>query len=178
MYPTLWRGFPWFNIHKDRQGAYYSSCSVFVAHPTECASVAQGLFYWWVRAQGQSPYAPGIDKNTFGPVGISPLRVPQAPGNKPNSPEGSKAWWDGPWGWRKYPVAETHSARSVLLQALPAEVPPNNWRNTVLIQPLLSLYRLSSWLIYPLSKSIILVIGESPTIIIIIINKNKRKLAV
>ena len=24
MYPSLWGGFPWFNVHEDRQGAYYS----------------------------------------------------------------------------------------------------------------------------------------------------------
>ena len=26
MYPSLWGGFPWFNVHKDRQGASYNCC--------------------------------------------------------------------------------------------------------------------------------------------------------
>ena len=28
MYPSLWGGFPWFNVHEDRQGAYYSGYSL------------------------------------------------------------------------------------------------------------------------------------------------------
>ena len=39
-------------------------------------------------SQGRSPHASGKAKNTFGPVGISLFWAPQAPGNKPNPPEG------------------------------------------------------------------------------------------
>ena len=43
-------------------------------------------FFRWDRAQGRSPHAPGVPKNAYGPFGI-----PQAPGDKPNLPEGSKS---------------------------------------------------------------------------------------
>ena len=46
---------------------------VFVARPTEWASVAQGLFCW-VRALDRSPHATGMTKNTFVPVGIPLIR--------------------------------------------------------------------------------------------------------
>ena len=45
-------------------------------------------FLRWARSQGRSPHASGKAKNTFGPVGIPLFKAPQAPGNKPNSPEG------------------------------------------------------------------------------------------
>ena len=41
--------------------APFSIATVFVPRPTERESVAQGLF-WWVRAQGRSPHAPGISQ--------------------------------------------------------------------------------------------------------------------
>ena len=34
MYSSLWGGFPWFNVHEDRQGAYYS-CFYFCVYYTE-----------------------------------------------------------------------------------------------------------------------------------------------
>ena len=45
-------------------------------------------FLRWARSQGRSPHASGKAKNTFGPVGIPLFGAPQAPGNKPNPPEG------------------------------------------------------------------------------------------
>ena len=42
---------------------------LFVVRPTDCTSVAQGLFKW-VRAQGRSPDTPGGSKNASGTVGI------------------------------------------------------------------------------------------------------------
>ena len=45
-------------------------------------------FLRWARSQGRSPHASGKAKNTFGPVGIPFFGAPQAPGNKPNLPEG------------------------------------------------------------------------------------------
>ena len=45
-------------------------------------------FLRWARSQGRSPHASGKAKNTFGPVGIPLFGAPQAPGNKPNLPEG------------------------------------------------------------------------------------------
>ena len=134
MYLSLWGGTPWFNVHEDRKGAYYGCCccSVFVARPTERASVAQGIF-WWVRAQGRSPHAPSMAKNTFGLVGRRQTI-------NPTLPKGVKAWGTAPWGRRKSPAAETQPARSVPQPAQPAQVRPDNWRSTVLIQLLLSVY--------------------------------------
>ena len=45
-------------------------------------------FLRWARSQGRSPHASGKAKNSFGPVGIPLFGAPQAPGNKPNLPEG------------------------------------------------------------------------------------------
>ena len=48
-------------------------------------------FLRWIRSQGRSPHTSGKAKNTFGPVGIPLFGAPQAPGNKPNPPEGGKS---------------------------------------------------------------------------------------
>ena len=61
-------------------------------------------FLRWARSQGRSPHASGKAKNTFGPVGIPFFGAPQAPGNKPNPPEGGISLGDGPWGRRNSPV--------------------------------------------------------------------------
>ena len=45
-------------------------------------------FLRWARSQSRSPHASGKAKNIFGPVGIPLFGAPQAPGNKPNHPEG------------------------------------------------------------------------------------------
>ena len=47
--------------HKDRQGAYYSCCSVFVARPTERASVAQGLFLVGPAQHNKAKVRPVMD---------------------------------------------------------------------------------------------------------------------
>ena len=44
--------------------------------------------FWHFWAQGRIPHAPGMDKNTFSPVGIPLIRGASAPGNKT---EGSKS---------------------------------------------------------------------------------------
>ena len=46
-------------------------------------------FFWWVQAQGRSPHAPGMVKNTFDPVGIPLIR---------GAAKEVKAWGDDPWG--------------------------------------------------------------------------------
>ena len=51
-----------------------SIVKVFVGRPTLRASMAQGLFFRWDRAQGRSPHAPGVPKNAYGPVGIPLIR--------------------------------------------------------------------------------------------------------
>ena len=43
--------------------------TLFVTHPTERASMAQGLFSW-VQTQGSSPDTPGGSKNVSGLIGI------------------------------------------------------------------------------------------------------------
>ena len=44
MYPSLWGGFPWFNVHEDRQGAYYGCC---------CSPLYQ-LSSWLIFSLGKS----------------------------------------------------------------------------------------------------------------------------
>ena len=85
-------------------------------HPTgKCGT--RPLF-WWVRAQGRNPHATSIPKNVYSPVGIPLRRRAMTP------PKGVKA----PWGRRKSPGTETHSARSVPQITRPAEVLPGTWR--------------------------------------------------
>ena len=60
------------------------------------------------------------------PSAFSLLGVTQAPGNNP-PPKGVKAWGKAPWGRRKSPGTETHSARSMPQITRPAEVLPGNW---------------------------------------------------
>ena len=62
---------------------------VFVPHPTERESVAQGLF-WWLLTQGRSPHTPGISKNAYGPVGIPLFRGASGAGRLTKTPEGGK----------------------------------------------------------------------------------------
>ena len=60
--------------------------AVFVLHPTNRTSMAQGLFKVG-PTRGQSPHAPGISKYALSPVGIPLKGAPQAPGDKPNPSE-------------------------------------------------------------------------------------------
>ena len=46
----------------------------------------------------------------------------------PTLPKEVKAWREAPWGRRKSPGTETHSARSVPQITWPAEVLPDTWR--------------------------------------------------
>ena len=72
------------------------------------------------------------------------LGAPQAPGDEPNLPEGSKSLGGRPpEAEGNYPAAKTHPARSAPQPARPAEVLLNNWRSAVLLQPplLLRLHR-------------------------------------
>ena len=91
MYPSLWEGFPWFNIHEDRQGAYYSCCSIFVAHPTECVSVAQGPFLGGSGGSAEAYTRPAWLKIPLALSAFPLLGSPQAPGNKSNPPKGGKS---------------------------------------------------------------------------------------
>ena len=72
-----------------------TAAAVFVACSTERASVTQGLF-WWVQAQGRSPHAPGMAKNTFGPVGIPLISGTSGARQYPPPPKGVKARGDSP----------------------------------------------------------------------------------
>ena len=72
-------------------------------------------FFRWDRAQGHSHTRRSSQKMPTAPSAFPLLGAPQAPGDKPNLPEGSKSLGGRPpWGRRKYsPGTETHSARSV-----------------------------------------------------------------
>ena len=87
-------------------------------------------FFKWVRAQDRSPHAPGISKNAYGTVGIPyPGRLSHRAMN-PTRPKGVKALGKAPWGRRKSPGTETHSARSVPQITRPAKVLPGSWRGS------------------------------------------------
>ena len=49
-----------------------AAAAVFVPRPTERESVAEGLFFWWVRAQGRSAHVPGTSKKCLRPRRHSP----------------------------------------------------------------------------------------------------------
>ena len=74
-------------------------------------------FLRWVWLQGWSPHTSGIVKNTFGPVSISLIRVPRAPGNEPH--ERGKSL-----GPEEISSAEAHLNRSVPKRAQPAKCEP------------------------------------------------------
>ena len=75
----------------------FALLSVFVFRPTNRTSMAQGLFFRWVRAQGRSPHTPGISKNASGPVGI-PLKKGRLRRQAMNltPPTGFRTWKTAP----------------------------------------------------------------------------------
>ena len=90
-------------------------------HPTGMCGT-RPFFLVGVRAQRRGPHAPGISKNAYGPIGISFIRAPQAPGDEKTPPErGNRLLGKAPWGRRKSPGTETHSARSVPQITRPAD---------------------------------------------------------
>ena len=83
-------------------------------------------FLRWARSQGRSPHASGKAKNTFGPVGIPLFGAPQAPGNKPNPPEGGISRGDGPLRPEELSSAEAHPAEPSRDKTA-YRMQPNNW---------------------------------------------------
>ena len=81
MQPTNWRG----KIKVRGEQTPYL-CIYRCVPPTH--EYGTRPFLRWARSQGRSPHASGKAKNSFGPVGIPLFGAPQAPGNKPNLPEG------------------------------------------------------------------------------------------
>ena len=95
MYPSLWGGFPWFNVHEDRQGAYYSCCSGLLHAPPN-VQVRHKAFFGASGRRARAHTRPAWPKIPSAPLAFPLLGAPQAPGNKPNSPKGVKPWVDGP----------------------------------------------------------------------------------
>ena len=109
--------------------------AVFVDRPTQRASMAQGLFYGGSGRRAVAHTRPAFPKMPTAPSAFPWLGAPQAPGDEPSLLEGSKSLGGRPpEAEGNYPAAETHPARSAPLPARSAEVWPNNWRSTVLIQ--------------------------------------------
>ena len=81
-------------------------------------------------AQGWSLYASGKAKNTFDPVDIPLLGVPQAPGNKPTPQKGVKAWGDGPLRPEELSSAKAHPAEPPRDKTA-YRMQPNNWRGKI-----------------------------------------------
>ena len=97
--------------------------------------MAQGLFYGGSGCRAVAHTRPAFPKMPTAPSAFPLLGAPQAPGDEPNLPEGSKSLGGRPpEAERNYPAAETHPARSAPLPARSTEVWPNNWRSTVLLQ--------------------------------------------
>ena len=89
------------------------SVGVFVGRPTLKASVAQGLFFGGSGRRAIAHTRPAFPKNAYGPVGIPLLGAPQAPGEEPNLPEGSKSLGGRPpEAEGTPPQAPRYSARS------------------------------------------------------------------
>ena len=160
MYPNLWGGFPWFNVHRDRQGAYYSCCSVFVLRPTNRTSMAQGLFGISGRRTGAHTLL-AWTKIHSAPSAFPLLGAPQAPGNKTEESKsvvGRSAETGGnlqlPRHTRPDPCRSKHGW---------PKCNPTTGETQCYYSCCPPLYQLSSWLINALGKSIIPVIGESPT---------------
>ena len=91
-----------------------TAAAVFVDRPTQRASMAQGLFYGGSGRRAVAHTRPAFPKMPMTPSAFPWLGAPQAPGNEPNLPEGSKSLGRRPPGAEgNYPAAKTHSARSV-----------------------------------------------------------------
>ena len=101
--------------------------SVFIVAFHQRTNMAQGPFLRWTRSQGRSPHASGKAKNTFGPVGIPLFGAPQAPGNKPNPPEGGISLGGGPLRPEELSSAEAHPAEPSRDKTV-YRMQPNNWR--------------------------------------------------
>ena len=137
----------------------YYSCSGICCAPHLTGKYGTRPFLCWVRTQGRSPHAPGISKNAYGPIGIPLIkgRLRRRAMN-PTSPKGVKAWGEGP-------------LRPKEIIQLPRHTRPDPRRcqhGQPKCDPTIGeaqcyyscsfLYQLCSWLIYPLGKSIILLI--------------------
>ena len=91
-----------------------AAAAVFVDRPTQRASMAQGLFSGWSGRRAVAHTRPALPKMPTAPSAIPWLGAPQAPGDEPNLPEGSKSLGGRPpEAEGNYPAAKTHSARSM-----------------------------------------------------------------
>ena len=90
---------------------------VFVDRPTLRASMAQGLFLGGTGRRAVAHTRPEFPKMPTAPSAFPLLGAPQAPGDKPNLPEGSKSLGGRPpEAVGKSPGTETHSARTASRQ--------------------------------------------------------------
>ena len=86
---------------------------VFVDRPTLRASMAQSLFLGGTGFRAVAHTRPEIPKIPTAPSAFPLLGAPQAPGGKPNLPEGSKSLGGRPpEAVGKSPGTETHSTRT------------------------------------------------------------------
>ena len=87
---------------------------VFVDRPTLRASMAQGLFLGRTGRRAIAHTRPEFPKMPTVPSAFPLLGAPQAPGDKPNLPEGSKSLGGRPPEavGKSSPGTETHSART------------------------------------------------------------------
>ena len=91
-----------------------TAAAVFVDRPTQQASMAQGLFYGGSGRRAVAHTRPAFPKMPTAPSAFPLLGVPQALGDEPNLPKGSKSLGGRPpEAEGNYPAAKTHPARSV-----------------------------------------------------------------
>ena len=96
---------------------FFSFSGIFVGRPTLRASMAQGLFFGGTGRRAVAHTRPEFPKMPTAPSAFPLLGAPQAPGDKPNLPEGSKSLGGRPpEAVGKSPGTETHSAQTASRQ--------------------------------------------------------------
>ena len=110
--PSTWRG-----PARNQFVTKMIGTGVFVDRPTLRASMAQGLFLGGTGRRAVAHTRPEFPKMPTAPSAFPSLGAPQAPGDKPNLPEGSKSLGGRPpEAVGKSPGTETHSARTASRQ--------------------------------------------------------------
>ena len=77
------------------------------------------LFFGGTGCRAGAHRRPAFSKNTNGPVAIPLLEAPQAPGNKPNPPEGGKSLGDPPEAGGNLQIRECDLSTGVSAENLP-----------------------------------------------------------
>ena len=125
---SLWGGFPWFNVHEDRQGLYV----LIYCSPHRTGKCGTRPFLVGPSAGPEPTHAQHCQKYFLSRSRFTLLGAPRALGN-----ERGKSLGDGPLTPEEISSCRDTLARSVLQSARPAEVRTNNWRSAVLLQLLL-----------------------------------------